>query len=61
MDLRVRKKKNVSGSKSDLKLSYYAKYLDIDDRCTIKYRLNPKKIELDEKLDGIKGFAYFKS
>ncbi len=48
-------KKNIT--KSDLKLSYYAKYLDIDDRCTIKYKLNPKKIELYKKLDGIKGFA----
>ena len=48
-------KKNIT--KSDLKLSYYAKYLDIDDKCKIKYKLNPKKIELDEKLDGIKGFA----
>ena len=48
-------KKNIT--KSDLKLSYYAKYLDIDDKCTIKYKLNPDKIELDAKLDGIKGFA----
>ena len=48
-------KKNIK--KSDLKLSYYAKYLDIDDKCTIKYKLNPEKIELDAKLDGIKGFA----
>jgi len=48
-------KKNIT--KSDLKLSYYAKYLDIDDKCTIKYKLNPNKVELDAKLDGIKGFA----
>ena len=48
-------KKNIT--KSDLKLSYCAKYLDIDDSCTIRYKLNPKKIELDAKLDGIKGFA----
>ncbi len=48
-------KKNIT--KSDLKLSYYAKYLDIDDKCTIKYRLNPDKVKLDAKLDGIKGFA----
>jgi hypothetical protein len=47
-------KKNIT--KSDLKLSYYAKYLDIDDKCSIKYRLNPNKIIQDEKLDGIKGF-----
>ena len=48
-------RKNIT--KSDLKLSYYAKYLDIDDKCTIKYRLNPDKVKLDAKLDGIKGFA----
>ena len=48
-------KKNIT--KSDLKLSYYAKYLDIDDKCNIKYKLNPDKITQDEKLDGIKGFA----
>ena len=46
--------KNIT--KSDLKLSYYAKYLDIDDKCDIKYKLNPNKISKDEKLDGIKGF-----
>jgi len=48
-------KKNIT--KSDLKLSYYAKYLDIDEKCSIKYKLNPSKVILDEKLDGIKGFA----
>ena len=48
-------KKSIT--KSDLKLSYYAKYLDIDDKCNIKYKLNPNKITQDEKLDGIKGFA----
>jgi len=47
--------KNIA--KSDLKLSYYAKYLDIDDKCKIKYRLNPDKVSQDERLDGIKGFA----
>jgi hypothetical protein len=46
--------KNIT--KSDLKLSYYAKYLDMDDKCDIKYKLNPIKISNDEKLDGIKGF-----
>ena len=46
--------KNIT--KSDLKLSYYAKYLDMDDKCDIKYKLNPIKILSDEKLDGIKGF-----
>jgi len=48
-------KKNIT--KSDLKLSYYAKYLDIDDKCAIKYKLNPNKVDLDARLDGIKGFA----
>ncbi len=43
-------------TKSDLKLSYYAKYLDIDEKCDIKYKLNFNKISNDEKLDGIKGF-----
>ncbi len=46
--------KNIT--KSDLKLSYYAKYLDIDEKCDIKYKLNQSKISNDEKLDGIKGF-----
>jgi transposase len=46
--------KNIT--KSDLKLSYYAKYLDIDEHCEIKYRLNEEKIKQDAKLDGIKGF-----
>ena len=46
-----------SVTKSDLKLSYYTKYLDIDEQCHIRYRLNPQKILLDEQLDGIKGFA----
>lgn len=48
-------KKNIT--KSDLKLSYYAKYLDMDEKCSIKYRLNPQKVELDARLDGIKGFV----
>jgi len=48
-------KKNIT--KSDLKLSYYAKYLDIDDKCIIKYKLNPDKVQIDAKLDGIKGFV----
>jgi len=56
-----RLEKKIQSSKSitkkDLKLSYYAKYLNINDnKCDIKYRLNPSKILNDEKLDGIKGF-----
>jgi len=48
-------KKNIT--KSDLKLSYYAKYLDIDEKCKVQYKLNPAKVIQDEKLDGLKGFA----
>lgn len=48
-------KKNIT--KSDLKLSYYAKYLDIDDKCTIRYKLSSDKVQMDARLDGIKGFA----
>ena len=51
----VLNKKNIT--KSDLKLSYYTKYLDIDDKCIIKYKLNPDKVDLDARLYGIKGFA----
>jgi transposase len=47
--------KNIT--KTDLKLSYYAKYLDIDETCDIKYKLNQSKISNDEQLDGIKGFV----
>ena len=35
-------------TKGDLKLSYYAKYLDVDEKCDIKYKLNPNKILEDE-------------
>lgn len=47
--------KNIT--KSDLKLSYYAKYLDVDEKCDIKYKLNHSKILNDGKLDGLKGFV----
>jgi len=53
---KIEAKLSKSITKSDLKLSYYAKYLDIDDKCDIKYKLNPTKILDDAKLDGIKGF-----
>ena len=42
--------------KSDLKLSYYAKFLDLKDNCKIQYKLNQNKITEDEKLDGLKGY-----
>jgi len=48
---------NKNITKGKLKLSYYAKYLDIDKTCKIKYKLSEDKVILDEKLDGIKAFA----
>lgn len=56
---RLQKKINSSKNitKKDLKLSYYAKYLNINnDKCDITFNLNDKKIDDDSKLDGIKGF-----
>lgn len=52
--IKAKLSKNIT--KSDLKLSYYAKYLVIDDKCDIKYKLNPDKILQDKKLNRIKGF-----
>jgi len=52
----IEQKLNKNITKSDLKLSYYGKYLDIDDRCSIGYSINPLKVQNDAKLDGIKGF-----
>ena len=46
-------------TKKDLKLSHYAKYLDLDkydDKCKIEFKLNNQKVIQDEKLDGIKGY-----
>jgi transposase len=43
-------------TKSDLKLSPYAKFLDLNQDCETKIQLNQKKITEDEKFDGIKGF-----
>jgi hypothetical protein len=53
---KIERKLSKNITKSDLKLSYYEKYLDIDEKCDIKYKLNQSKILNDEKLDGIKGF-----
>jgi hypothetical protein len=53
---KIEAKLNKNVTKSDLKLSHYAKYLDVEDKCDMKYKLNPTKIENDAKLDGIKGF-----
>jgi hypothetical protein len=50
-------KSSKSITKKDLKLSYYAKYLNINDNCCdITFNINQNKIREDEKLDGIKGF-----
>ena len=43
-------------TKNDLKLSHYAKYLNIENNCKIEFKLNNHKIKQDAKLDGIKGF-----
>jgi transposase len=53
---------SIKFKKSDLKLSPYAKFIDLetksirDDNCQIVYKINEEKIKLDEKLDGIKGY-----
>ena len=45
-------------TKKDLKLSYYAKYIDLDDNNSkINFNINNQKIIEDEKLGGIKGFV----
>jgi transposase len=54
---KLEKKLSQNITKKDLKLSHYAKYLDIDEKCTIGYKLNPDKVKQDEKLDGIKGYV----
>ncbi|QOP42747.1 IS1634 family transposase [Sulfurimonas sediminis] len=43
-------------TKNDLKLSHYAKYLDIVDDCKVEFRLNHNKVLQDSKLDGLKGY-----
>jgi hypothetical protein len=53
---------SIKFKKSDLKLSPYAKFIDLEtkslrgDNCQIVYKINEEKIKLDEKLDGIKGY-----
>ncbi len=51
---KIEKSNNIT--KSDLKLSHYAKFLDLDENCKIEFKLNLEKVTQDEKLDGIKGF-----
>lgn len=44
-------------TKKDLKLSHYAKFLNLESgECNISFNLNSSKVEADSKLDGIKGF-----
>ena len=53
---------SIKFKKSDLKLSSYAKFIDLEtkslrsDNCQIIYTINEEKIKLDEKLDGIKAY-----
>ena len=55
--LEAKIKTTKSITKKDLKLSYYAKYINLDDKdSTITFNINNQKIIEDAKLDGIKGF-----
>jgi hypothetical protein len=54
LELKISQSSNLK--KSDLKLSHYAKFLDLKDECNIQYKLNNNKIIEDEKLDGLKGY-----
>ena len=54
LEEKIKTSNNIT--KSDLKLSHYAKFLDISDECNIQFKLNNQKIIQDEKLDGIKGY-----
>jgi len=47
--------KNPNLTKSDLK-SPYKKYLDLKSSSKITFKINKQKLNLDEKLDGIKGY-----
>ena len=54
--LKTKIKKSNNITKSDLKLSYYAKFLDLNNDCKIEFKLDIEKVNQDEKLDGIKGY-----
>ena len=54
LELKIAQSSNLK--KSDLKLSFYAKFLDLKDECNIQYKLNNNKIKEDERLDGLKGY-----
>ena len=55
---RLKAKINNSNNitKSDLKLSPYAKFINLDKVCNLEFNIDEKKIIQDEKLDGIKGY-----
>ena len=56
LENKIKSSKTIT--KKDLKLSYYAKYIDLDDNNSkITLNINNQKIIEDEKLDGIKGFV----
>ncbi len=56
LENKIKSSKTIT--KKDLKLSYYAKYIDLDDNNSkITFNINNQKIIEDEKLDGIKGFV----
>lgn len=54
--LKVKIEHSNNLTKNDLKLSHYAKYLDLNNDCKVEFKLNRQKIVQDSKLDGIKGF-----
>ena len=55
LEEKINSTKNIT--KKDLKLSYYAKYINLDDNdSNITFNINNQKIIEDAKLDGIKGF-----
>ena len=54
LEEKIKSSSNIT--KADLKLSFYAKFLDLKDDCKIEFKLNSNSIKDDEKLDGIKGY-----
>jgi len=55
LEKKIKTQKSIT--KKDLKLSYYAKYLNLDDnKCDVTFKIDSNKVTNDAKLDGIKGF-----
>ncbi len=54
--LRAKIEYSKSLTKNDLKLSHYAKFLDLENDCKVEFKLNTQKVLQDSKLDGIKGY-----